>query len=245
MTGTEKTRETLLQETALATEPEAEIAVLHVGFLEARIVAMTPPEYEQPAENHASQVREMRYVVARKRREAREEFDQSVQNNEHARTYRHRDEQDEHAHIREEPRESKKDAEDGSRGADGDNAVGELASDVEIISTQRGLELDSPNRLLNECGTYACDQIIYKEPAAAPTLLDGGREHEHGEHVAENMREIGVHEHVGQRLPEAELRGGDIVQAENLRETDAVARENNIRKPTQERDDEQVAGNRR
>ena len=67
MTGTEKTRETLLQEVALAAEPEAEIAVLHVGFLEARIVAVTPPEYEQPAENHASQVREMRHIVARQR----------------------------------------------------------------------------------------------------------------------------------------------------------------------------------
>lgn len=229
----------------MAAKPEAETAVLHVGFLKARIVAMTPPEYEQPAENHASQVRKMRYIVARKRREACEEFDQSVQNNKYARTYRHGDKQNEHTHVGEEPCESKKDTEDGSRGTDGDYAVGELAGDVEVVGTECGLELDSPNRLLNECGTDARNQVVYQETAAAPPLLDSGREHKNREHIAEDMREIGVHEDVSQRLPDAELRGGDIVQAENLREVDAVASEDSIRKPAQERDDKQVAGNRR
>lgn len=241
----EETRETLLQNMALAAEPETETAVLHVGFLEARVVAMPPPEYEQPAENHASQVREMRHVVARERREARKEFDQSIQNNKYARTYRHGNEEYEHTHIGEEPCESKKDAEDGSRGTDSDDAVGELAGNIKLVGTECGLELDSPDRLLNECGTYARNQIVYQETAAAPALLDGGREHEDREHIAEDMREIGVHKDICQRLPQAELRGGDIVQAEDLREVDAVASEDSIRKPAQERDDEQVAGNGR
>lgn len=241
----EETRETLLQEVALTLPPAFETAVLHLGFLEARVVAMPPPEYEQPAENHASQVRKMGNIVARERREAREEFDQSIQNNKYARTYRHGNKEDEHTHIGEEPCESKQDAEDGSRGTDSDDAVGELAGHIKLVGTECGLELDSPDRLLNECGTYARNQIVYQETAAAPPLLDGGREHEDREHIAEDVREIGVHKDVGQRLPQAELRGGDIVQAEDLREIDAVASEDSIRKPAQERDDEQVAGNGR
>ena len=42
------------------------------------------------------------------------------------------------------------------------------------------------------------------------------------------MREVGVHKHIGQRLPNLKLRGSQIMQAENMAKINAVALENYI-----------------
>ena len=85
-----------------------------VGFL--------PIEDEQPAEEHAAQVREMRHIIRREsgyRAEAREQLDERVYYYEYARTYRYREENDVHRHIGIEPTEGKQDAEDRTGSTDG------------------------------------------------------------------------------------------------------------------------------
>ena len=78
---------------------------------------MLPIENEQPTEEQSSEVREMRHIVrcqSGHRTKSSKKLDERIYNNEHARTYGYRDEEDEHWNIRIQPSEGEEDAEDSA-----------------------------------------------------------------------------------------------------------------------------------
>ena len=175
----------------------------------------------------------------------RHQFDDRIYNNEYARAYRDRHEEDEHGDIREEPAESKQNAEHRPRSTDGDKM--RSVPDKERVSGYGGKQLVNakrPHRLLHGCRTQAADKIVDEETPAPPVLLKHGREHEHGKHVAEDVREIGVHEHVSKRLPEEEARGCQVMKPEPVRQLQAVALKHNVGKPNNDIDKQKMLGDR-
>ena len=204
---------------------------------------MLPEEDEQQSEEHASEVCEVRHIIAGGMCQPRHQFDDGINNNEYARAYGYGEEDDEHGHIGEEPSEGEQYAEDGSGSADGDEVGSVLRKDhVSRCGGEERVNAQSPYRFLHGSGTESADEVVDKKAAAAPVLLQHGCEHEYGEHVAEDMREVGVHEHIGERLPEAEARGGEVVQAEPVGEAEAIALQHNISEPEEDIDEEDVLG---
>ena len=78
---------------------------------------LLPVENQQPTEHQSAQVGKMSHMIGcqtRHRTQTGEQLDERLDNNEHARTYRHRDKEQEHRYIRIEPSEGEQDAEYGT-----------------------------------------------------------------------------------------------------------------------------------
>ena len=183
------------------------------GFTPVRFL---PIEDQQPTEEHAAEVGEMGNIIRRQtgyRAEACKEFNQGIYNNEYARTYRHRDEKDVHRHIGIEPSESEQDTEHGAGSTDGVEHPRIIHDRRRIVRTAHIREHEHPNEFLDHRRTETADEVIEREATRSPLLLNHGCEHPYREHVKEDMAEIRMEEHIGERLPPMERRCGDIMQS--------------------------------
>lgn len=105
------------------------------------------------------------------------------------------------------------------------------------------MEHQCPNGFLHKGCTDTADEIVGKEFTASPLVFQDGRKHQHGEHIAEYMSEIGVHKHIRKRLPKPEPCCGKIVESEEIGELDAISLEYGIEHPNDKIREEQVACN--
>ena len=95
---------------------------------------------------------------------------------------------------------------------------------------------------LHEACAESANDVVDEEASGAHGLLHDASEHPYGKHVEEEVLPAGVHEHVGEELPGAEVVGHEEVQAEDVVEVDVVCGEGYACKETQHVDDEQVFG---
>ena len=167
----------------------------------------------------------MGHVVRREtgyRTESGKEFDERIYYYEHARTYRDGDKKDEHRNIGIEPTEGEQDAEYGTGGADSIHYVGVLCDSGSAIPTGHIVEHECPRGFLYESGTQTANEVVEQETACTELLLDHRRKHPHCKHIKEYVAEIGVKEHVGERLPPVERLGSDIMETAQVVQTDTV-----------------------
>ena len=140
------------------------------------------------------------------------EFDDRIYNNEYARAYGYGDEDDEHRDIREEPSESQQDTEDGTRSADSDDHVDIVLHDgCRIIDGHEMVDAQHPDEFLCDRGTKSAKEVVEEELLPAPFLLENRSEHKDGEHIKEQVGEVGVHEHIGEWLPPMKTIGCDVM----------------------------------
>ena len=113
------------------------------------------------------------------------------------------------------------------------------------IGRRHGMNLPRQHPCLTQRRAYARDEVVGQEPPSSPIVLQRITEHPQGEHIEEKVREIAVHEHIGDELPEMEIGGRDIVQAQPTCEVDAPPREREVGQIEKHVDDEQVLYHRR
>lgn len=65
--------------------------------------------------------------------------------------------------------------------------------------------LDKLHHLLGHRSTQSAGEIIEEIAARAHRILNGNAEHPHGEHIEEDVRPAGMHEHIGEHLVEVEV----------------------------------------
>ena len=70
------------------------------------------------------------------------------------------------------------------------------------------------HQIVHQRGTDAGEEIVNQKPACAPGVFHGTAEHPKGEHIEEDMFEIGVHEHIGDKLPDMEIGCADVMQSQ-------------------------------
>lgn len=168
------------------------IVLILIG-LKAILRTFVPPfpeQNQQATENHAAKVSKMSHYIAAEIGYAGKEFKSGVDAYEDACRNRNRDEKQKHSLLREEPGKGQKDAEDCARRAyrDGRSAMSRKV----------------PDQLLNQCRARAAHDIVYKVSLRTPLAFYYRPKHPHGQHVAKQMREIGVHQHVREGLPQVE-----------------------------------------
>ena len=95
-------------------------------------------------------------------------------------------------------------------------------------------------QLLHESCTQSAGQVVEEEALLSHRLLHDAAEHPDGKHVEEEMRPVGVHEHICEELPRAEVARQEEVQAEQLIEIYAVGGKGKAGEEAQHIDDEQV-----
>ena len=119
---------------------------------------------------------------------------------------------------------------------------------VQRLSTAwllRDVKLAELRQQLYEAGAHAAGKIIEEELLGAPHVLDNATEHPQREHVEQYVREVGVHEHVGEQLVKAEIGRKEEVQAEQIVEVDALACEHPGGEEHQDVDNQQILCYRR
>ena len=160
----------------------------------------------------------MGYVIGRQtcyRTESGKELDECIYNNEYARTYRNRDEENVHRYIGIEPSESEQDAEHRTGSTDGVEHRGVVHEAGCIIGAGHVIEHHHPNEFLNQRRSETADEVIEREAFGTPLLLDHRGKHPDRKHIKEYMAEVRMQEHIGERLPPMERTCGDIMQSAN------------------------------
>ena len=173
---------------------------------------------------------------------------------------RHGREEQEDGGIGEHHAECKKDAKDGTRCTHGDIVVDVSFTIVEQFGVGHRADLvagntrishhqslchrivhaPTPSELLDKGSTHAADQIIDEETLRAPDHLEQSSEHIEREHVAEEVGEVGVHEHVGERLPYVIIRGIVIMQTQELGEVDSLGAKHIVGNEHHHVDDDEI-----
>lgn len=161
-------------------------------------VAMAPQEDEYQSEKHATEVGEMGHVVGTE--EAFIQLDDGIAD-------------DEPLGL------------DGHKEIEVDALVGEHHAKGEeyAIDSTRGtnsrcgwkFENQTHSNMGGSC-TESTDEVIDDETLGAPIVLEHVTEHPESEHVEEDMPEAGMHEHVGEGLPDTEESRSDRPQAEQI-----------------------------
>src|SRR6185295_7958925 len=62
----------------------------------------------------------------------------------------------------------------------------------------------------------SAENIIVQKFSAAPDIFHGCAEHPEGKHIEEDVPEIPVHEHIGEKLPPPEFFRFEIMQSEQV-----------------------------
>lgn len=193
------------------------------GGSEAREGVLAPVEYEQQTEKHAAKMREVGYAVGKK--ETFEQLDSSIANDEPFGFDGHK-EIEVDALFGEKHSEGQQDAVDGSRSAHGKAPAGN-------------------EQVAKPCAN-AADEVVDQEAARAPIVFQYIAEHPKSEHIENYVAPVGVHEHVGEELPDAETAGGHGVEGQHGGDiVEAVAFQHHGGKENDEVDDEQVFDYRR
>ena len=162
------------------------------GRSEAREGVLAPVEDEQQTEKHAAKMREVGYAVGKK--ETFEQLDSSIANDEPFGFDGH-EEIEVDALFGEKHSEGQQDAVDGSRSAHGKAPAG--------------------NEQVAKSCANAADEVVDQEAARAPIVFQYIAEHPKGEHIKNYVAPVGVHEHVGKELPDAETAGGHGVEGQH------------------------------
>ena len=158
-----------------------------------------PPEDKQQADEHAAQVGEVGHAVVGVEK-ALDEFQRGIADDEPLGLDGH-EEVEVYVFVGEGHAEGQQQAVDGARGTDGE-AAGEEHGE--------------------QSGAQAAGQVVDEEALGAPEVLHCVAEHPEGEHVEEQVGEVGVHEHICQGLPHAEVASGRVPEAEDVVEVNNV-----------------------
>ena len=78
------------------------------------------------------------------------------------------------------------------------------------------IELPQLGQLLQDARAHAAADIIEQELAASPHVLHHAAKHPQGEHVEEDVLDIGMHEHVGEKLIEMEVLRHEEMEAKEV-----------------------------
>ena len=180
---------------------------------------MLPPQYDDDACDHATQVGIMCHMV-HSSRQAKEELKQAVSQHDPLGLEGERERDDVHAHIGEYHGKGQQQAENCTRSAYSDQGV--IASLHGDYLTGRGIPhipfagLDAlpdavprelPNQFLDQSRSKATCDIIEQVSLGAHHPFQQTAEHEQGEHVAEQVQKTGIvmHKHIGEELGRIEI----------------------------------------
>ena len=161
--------------------------------------------------------------------------------------------EDEQALVGEGDAEGKQDAIDSAGGSDGVPVVEVFChrddcpakADLLVAAETVVPVLGRLHQFLHEACAQSAREVVEEEALLAHRLLDDASEHPDGEHIEEEVLPAGVHEHVGEELPGAEVAGEEEVQTEQFFEFDAVRGKRQACEEAQHIDDEQVFRYRR
>ena len=113
-----------------------------------------------------------------------------------------------------------------------------------VNQSQGGVNLEVYDQVMNHGRTDASNQVVAKETPLSPCVFDRCAEHPEGEHIEEQVAEITMHEHISDNLPDMEVGGGKIMQAEDSVQVE-LAGQHNFRQKEQAIDYQQVFNHRR
>ena len=147
----------------------------------------------------------VRHAVAPEARHAHRQLDQAVEEDEIFRLDGYRDEHQVEWDVGEHHPEGQQDAEDRARGSDGYEEVVKLglvqdlpAADIDHLLRGREdiAQVYHPRQFLDDTRPDAGYDVVNQEPLRPPDALQHAAEHIDGEHIKEDVRKVGVHEHI-------------------------------------------------
>ena len=86
------------------------------------------------------------------------------------------------------------------------------------------------HQLLCQTCTKSASEVLEEEAIPTHRLLHDAAEHPDGKHIEEEVRQVSMHEHVGERLPGTEAAGQEEMQTEQLIKVYAVRSKHIARK---------------
>jgi len=200
---------------------------------------------QQEAKQHAAEMREMGDVAIAE--ETAEHLDDRIPDDEPLGLDGKQEIEIDHR-VGEQHSESQQKAIDGSRRAHGVHHIQIVAHCHDMTSAhvntlvlrQQGRVLDVLHRFLAQARAKAANQIEHKKALGSPNVLYCVAKHPQGEHVEEQMLEVGVHEHVGEQLVEPEVAGLEEMKAKDFRQVDVEPVQGESGQKHQDIDNQQV-----